>query len=265
MKASLRSIAIIPLLSLSLAGSAQCPSIVDITSVQTDKVEVWIRPQSYFGGYFAAMSFTIRWFESDGADLGSVEMQVPYFGLAPSGPPVVDGSYKYQRYAGFATTLDTLGSASLNAAWQPEEEILLARIAIIGMSSFEIIEDAWTNQIENNANYYISLNGNDCQGEIYSISTYVPRPASSPGISISPNPTTGNSTIELELPQRTDLQFELIDPAGRSVWQTTRTDRAGRHTERLDMNGLASGVYMLHLRIGEQKSSHRIVLTNGDH
>lgn len=254
---------ILLLASLLYSGSfarAQCPAFVDITlrPNQNDQVEVWLRPETDFEDVFASISFTIRWIDGQ-ADLESVSQEMtPYMNLGTSGPTHVDGLYKYQIYAGFGfVPLSTNGDM-----WIAGEEVLLTRIDVInGSSFFEISDDAFT--AANNGLFYISLNGEVCTGDIYTFSTGgVEAGRPSPEVTIMPNPSSGNSTINIQLQGTADLEFELFDPAGRRVWQKSRASRHGQHIEQLDLRDLSSGIYMLHLQIGDRMSTHRIVLNS---
>lgn len=260
MRSLFRILLLASLLYSASFAQAQCPSFVDISlrPNQNDQIEVWLRPEADFDDVFASISFTIRWMDGQ-ADLGSVSQEMtPYMNLGTSGPTHIDGIYKYQIYAGFGfVPLSTNG-----AMWVAGEELLLTRIDVInGSSFFEISDDDFT--AANNGLYYISLNGEVCTGEIYTFSTgLVGAGTPLPEVSITPNPSSGNTSISIELDGTADLEFELYDPAGRRIWQQSRASRSGQHIEQLDLRDLSSGVYMLHLRIGDRMSTHRIVLSS---
>ena len=263
MQAGLRSAAIFPILFSTLMASAQCPSIVDIALQpnENDQIEVWLRPVSDFDGVFSSISFTIRWLDGQ-ADLGSISQEMaPYMNLGTSGPQHVDGIYRYQIYAGFGFS----SLASNGVMWTAGEPVLLTRINVLnGNSFFEISDDAFTVDPATNGEFYVSLNGEECPGEIYSISTGgVQAGPASPEVMITPNPTSGRASVNVVLSGEEDLRFDLFDPTGKLVLQRTRPDRSGTHTEHLDLHGLSNGAYMLQLHIGDRMSTHRIVLANG--
>ncbi len=78
-------------------------------------------------------------------------------------------------------------------------------------------------------------------------------------VSIYPNPTSGNMTVEAAGLVGT-AQVELTDLAGRTVYSSAQTLTAG-HTFTLELEGkLAPGIYMLGLTTVEGRASHRITV-----
>ncbi|MDQ3101584.1 MAG: T9SS type A sorting domain-containing protein [Bacteroidota bacterium] len=250
-------------LALLIGSSAwsQCPAFVDITvrPNENDQIEVWLRPGADFQDVFSSISFNIRWIDGE-ANLGATSVEVPYMTIGTAGPEHVDGIYRYQIY--FGLSLASIGSTN---AWVAGEEVLLTTIDVInGNTVFTISEDEFiTDPFTLNGAYYVSLNGEICTGDIYSFSTGgVEAGTALPEVSISPNPTSGNSAITVRLTETADLDLQLFDPAGRMIWQRTCASRIGRHVEQLNMEHLSSGVYMLQLQIGNRTSTHQIVLSS---
>ncbi len=245
---------------MAILGFAQgnCPwTPIDITLVpnQDQELEVWLRAEEDFDVNFSSIVFTIRWMDSDDVVLGGVTLSPPFTGLGTSGPNHVDGIYRYQIYSSEVSVLQP--------GFVGGEEKLYARISILsGSSYFQIADDAFTESV--NGLYYTSLNGSPCTGEIYTFSTGgVAAGVAAPGVSVSPNPSAGRSAVVVSLTAQADLNFTLLDPAGRKVWQQARPARSGQHVEQLDMENMADGVYMLQVQINEQISTHRIVLGGG--
>jgi hypothetical protein len=255
------SLAALSLGVASLATAQDCPSIVDIALVpnQNNQLEVWLRPQSNFDGYFASISFTVRWMNGEATLGGLSQEMLPYFSIGTSGPEHVDGPFRYQIYAGFGGA-GPLSSFGLE--WLAGEEVLLTRINIAsGNSYFQIVQDEWTSDPFNNGDYYISLNGLPCVGEIYSFTTAVADAvAVGPTVQVSPNPSTGTSSVTVDLVEQSDLQFELRDATGRVVFQKARNGRNGQHVEQLYMEHFAEGTYTLQVRVGASSFTRRLVL-----
>lgn len=67
--------------------------------------------------------------------------------------------FRYQVFAGFGF----VPLSEVPTAWAAGEEILvLCRVNVInGTAAFSIVDDAWTSDINNNGDYFISLNGLD--------------------------------------------------------------------------------------------------------
>jgi len=235
-----------------------CLSQVDISVVpnENDQLEIWLRPQNDFDGFFSSIVFTVRWNNDDGVSLGAIMAQPPYVGLGTSGPEHEDDIYSYQIYWG--ESLAQL--AVLDETWTAGEQFLLAKINILNNTSyFEIGDDDFTDSM--NGTYYVSLNGYPCTGDIYTISTQITEMEMKDEVVVSPNPSSGQSFATVSLASVTDLRFELYDATGKLIWNKERKGRSGRHVEDLSMKGLSEGIYMLQVWMGDKPTTHRIVLT----
>ncbi len=74
-----------------------------------------------------------------------------------------------------------------------------------------------------------------------------------------PNPTRGALALSFALPEAADASAELFDALGRSVLRADLGPQsAGAGTARLDLSGLASGVYVMRLAAGAVRASTRI-------
>ena len=77
-----------------------------------------------------------------------------------------------------------------------------------------------------------------------------------------PNPATREAQITFTLPAPSPVELTLYDISGRSVKRILRGSRlgAGRYRYTLDLQGLPSGVYFLHLRAGERRFVRKLVI-----
>ncbi|MBK9339143.1 MAG: T9SS type A sorting domain-containing protein [Lewinellaceae bacterium] len=73
-----------------------------------------------------------------------------------------------------------------------------------------------------------------------------------------PNPTTGRTQVLVELDKSADLQVQMLDLMGRTVWQTN-TLRSDRLSENLDLTPLPSGLYLLRLTVNGQSVTRKVV------
>lgn len=251
-------------LGTGLRAQAQLP-IVDITlaPLESGSVQVRLRPDGNFSGLVSSLVFTVRWLDADGASLGGVSQVSPanfFMPFSKSGPEQVDGIYRYQVFAGFSlVTLE-----DLETAWVGAEEVIIGEVAVNGGPSlFEIVNDDWTGDINNNGDYYISLNGQDRTGEIYTFSTGgVSGGLEQGGLSILPNPAFGSTTLTMDLSDQVgSVDLRLLDPAGRVVWSVQRSAGPGRIVENLDLQGFAAGAYLLHVRLPQAQFSRRLIVT----
>jgi hypothetical protein len=237
-----------------------CPAVVDITSVQTinDQVEVYIRPDNYFDGFFAALVFTVRWFDGE-ANLGSTQQvisQLDYFGsITKSGPEQVDGPFRYQIYAGFG--VGTLADAG--ESWTAGEEILLCRLNIInGNSAFTVVNDGFT--AANNGDFFVSLNGRQCFGEPYTFTTGVDELPGGDGPMVIPNPNDGRFELVFPSDLEGDADLEIVDPTGRVVWRKAHRAVVAGTRETIDLREGAAGIYVLTVNHAGKRSQHRFVV-----
>lgn len=243
-------------LTLSIGAKAQLP-VVDIALVPnaSNQLEVIIRPDASFDGFFAALVFTIRWQESDGANLGSIiqDQDVQdYMNVNKSGPEQVSGPYRYQVFSGFG------GSplSDVEQSWSPGQEIVLCKVNILnGSSFFSISDDAYTESV--NGSFFVSLNGQNRTGEIYSFTTSLAEAPLAPGAWLGPNPTHG--PVDLVLSTDGPSQVEVYDGAGRLVMTERFTALAGeRHP--MDLRAMVNGTYVLRIINNGMVEEQRLVL-----
>ncbi|MBV6403704.1 MAG: T9SS type A sorting domain-containing protein [Flavobacteriales bacterium] len=249
-------------LLLSSLSMAQLP-MVDITLVDNGagELEVRVRPDADFDEFFSSIVFTIRWDAASGANLDQIAQVPPvsmYMPIIKSGPEVDAGGYRYQIFAGFGTNaLNTFGQS-----WTAGTEVTLMTIpAINGTSLFEIVNDSWTGDINNNGDYYVSLNGQDRTGVIYQLNTGVRvEGALSARLAVHPNPANGAVVLDLSVPADVkDAVLEWTDGSGRAVRSERITGR-GAVRMTVDTSRLERGTYLLRLNADGKLITERIVL-----
>ena len=246
------------------ASQAQLP-LVDITlaPLESGSIQVRLRPDGDFNGLVSSLVFTVRWMDADDANLGGVSQISPanfFMPFGKSGQEQVFGIHRYQVFAGFS--LITL--EDLETAWVAGEEVVIGEIAVNGGPSlFEIVNDDWTGDINNNGDFYISLNGQDRTGEIYTFSTGgVSGGLDQGGLTVLPNPAYGSTTLTMDMPEVTgSIDLRMVDPTGRVVWTAQRTATVGRFVETLDLQGYAPGAYLIQVRLPKAELTRRIVVT----
>ncbi|MCB9170747.1 MAG: T9SS type A sorting domain-containing protein [Flavobacteriales bacterium] len=247
-------------MTTAMSGVAQ-PN-VDITLVDNgnNELEVRLRPDGDFSDFFSSIVFTIRWDATSPANLGNVSQVMPeaaYIPVAKSGDDTTANGYRYQVFAGFGTVpLNTLG-----ASWSANQEVTLMTIPVVnGSSMFEIVNDSWTGDVQNNGDYYISLNGLDVTGVIYSIPTGILMGDPLLGsFDVRPNPTDGRTDLFLTVPKMQDILLEMTDATGRMVWKEARTDLVGDLHRSIDLSRSAPGMYTLRVITPERTLVRRIV------
>ncbi|MCB0792674.1 MAG: T9SS type A sorting domain-containing protein [Flavobacteriales bacterium] len=247
---------------LLLTQVAAAQPNVDITLVDNgnNELEVRIRPDGDFSDFFSSIVFTIRWETASGAMLGNIAQVAPestYMPMIKSGDEVDAGGFRYQVFAGFGTVpLNTLG-----VSWTANQEVTLMTIpAVNGSSLFEIVNDSWTSDIANNGDYYVSLNGLDVTGAIYTMPTGISMgdPLST-SLDVQPNPTDGLVILSFGPTMDQDLVLELTDQAGRTVLKEDLNVAPGAVRRTIDLTGMVAGVYTLRVISPERTFVRRIV------
>jgi hypothetical protein len=79
-------------------------------------------------------------------------------------------------------------------------------------------------------------------------------------LNTAPNPAREAVRLRFAVPERTMVTAELYDALGRRVKTVHRGRTQGRVEARIDVSGLASGVYVLQLTAGEQAASRRLTV-----
>jgi hypothetical protein len=218
-------------------------------------LEVRVRPEADFDGIFSSLVFTIRWDRSTGATLGDMVQEDParqYIPILRSGNVRESGSTNYQVYAGFGMS----AMASHSARWRAGEEVVIATIPVTGKADFELVNDAFTNEAANNANYYVALGGADRTGVIFKSMTTADEDN---GVLIRPNPNNGQFTFSFTVAGPTDLTVDVLNSLGQSVYTESRTGFEGNFRKEMDLTAMSTGAYYLRIKRGEQITTHKVV------
>jgi len=162
------------------------------------------------------------------------------------------GPYRYQVYAGFGTT--PLSGAG--TSWTASKEYVVASIPVSGTANFELVNDAWTNEPTNNADFYFSLGGKDVTGIIYkSLATT----EGEGGVTISPNPNNGIFSFSFAVGESADITVEVVNALGQTVFNETIKEFTGTYRKDMDLTGSSSGLYQIKVKRGEQTSTHKVI------
>ncbi len=254
MKSNLFSLALG--LGILMSASAANAQNVDIGLFQNNnQLEVRVKPHADFEGIFSSVVFTIKWDRSTGATLGQVQQEGAsklYIPLMRSGNVHEHGPLNYQVYAGFGTTT----MVSHGARWTAGEEYVIATIPVSGKAEFELVNDSWTAVPTNNANYYVSLGGQDHTGLIYKNLATAEEDAH---VLIQPNPNKGQFTFSFENGQAMDVTVEVVNSIGQSVFNDAIQGFEGTYRKEMDLTSMSNGVYYLKLKRGENNTVHKIV------
>jgi hypothetical protein len=261
MQRSLRTIALSALVALGPAA-LNAQQQVDIGLYRDgQQLEVRLRPTQDFNGIVSAVVFTLRWEQATHASLNALEQRntaASYLPIAPSGTTHTVGDHLYQVFAGFGfEPLSATGST-----WKAGEERTVATIHLVGDATVELVNDAWTAELANNADYYVSLDGLDRTGRIHRSVVYAAgdEPAADSGVGILPNPNDGRFALQVELADDTDLTVQCINSLGQVVYQDDAGTRSGLYRKDLDLRGLKPGAYQLRLTRNRTAENHSFII-----
>lgn len=243
-------------LLLASTGLAMGQQNVDIGLYQHDGIlEVKVRPESDFSGIFSSLVFSIRWDSNSSASLGNStqdEDVAGIMGIDRSGNIREQGGFRYAVYAGFG--MRAMSTSGMN--WQAGQEYTVLRIPVTGQGEFELVNDAYTADRQNNADYYVSLGGADRTGIIYKgLAT-----ASEDGnVLIQPNPNNGRFTLSFANAEKGDVTVEVINSIGQSVFNETVRDLEGNYKREMDLTTMGAGAYYVKLKRNGNTTSHKVI------
>lgn len=238
--------------------SALAQSQVDVGLYQNgSQLEVRVRPQSDFQGIFSSIVFTISWPRNSTATLGELhqaEAPAIYMPLQRSGSIRQDALNNYQVFAGFGLTdLDAAGTP-----WRAGQEYTIALIPFSGNAEFTLANDEWTRRDVSNADYYVSLGGEDRTGMIYK--NLAGEAGEQVELSIMPNPNRGQFVVTIPVSADDNMWFELVNSAGQVVRQEKPNTAANSFRMDMDISNEGAGVYHLRIHRNEAIETHRIVV-----
>lgn len=247
------------LLWLALAGSAvSAQPRVDIGLYRQGlELEVRVKPTEDFDGILSAILFTLRWENSsDSRPLLVQQKSAPatYIPVVPAGDVQRSGRYNYQVYTGFG--FEQVGST--DETWKAGQEYTIARIPIEGDGDFELVNDEWTAVLEHNADYFVSLNGEERTGVIYK--NLAAGGSEAQWVTLQPNPNNGQFTIGVEMPETADLLIEVLNPLGQLVHSEDLGEFQGQYLRTLDLRSLGSGAYQVRVVRNGHADVHKVIV-----
>lgn len=254
MKRTLHTLALGLILPLGLC--AQSAVDIGIYNNQDGQVEVRLRPQENFSGILSSMVFSLRWDKSSGATLGDVvqtEAMSNAIAVNPSGPVRENGNYFYQVFAGFSFSPLSANNMSLEAG----REFTAVLVPVSGKAEIELVNDAWTNELASNGDYYVSLGGDDRTGMIYK---NMASAADVDGtVLIQPNPNDGLFTFQFTVTAVTDVKVEIVNTLGQVTFTERLNAFVGMYRKEMDLTAQSNGIYYLKVTRNGEQSVHKVV------
>ena len=79
-------------------------------------------------------------------------------------------------------------------------------------------------------------------------------------VSIYPNPSDGNQSIKLKLPQATELSFSIIDISGKQIYQQKLGELSkGEYTFPIDWSNASAGSYTIILKSNDFSVTKKLI------
>lgn len=225
----------ISLLISQLSYSQQIPDRVNIGyGLNGEKLEIFLEPNYEFSGVFSSIVFSVK---SEGT-LGrfSISPEVSdYISISQSGEPYYGGGVEYRTFAGFGF----IQIQDVADIWKSDDLIKLGDFQIQNGLRYELVNDNNTN--EKNGDFYISLNGYDSSGGIFSIGSKDNE--SNP--TIYPNPFSDELFI-FDPNQNID-RVEICDLTGKLILSTN----INQYPQVVETKNLKSGSYLISVIFGD--------------
>ena len=246
------------------AISSQAQQKFDIGLFEGDNgaVEVRVVPHNDFDGIFSSLVFTLKWEATANTVIGPLvqsDQARSIIPVAPSGAVHAEGAYNYRIYAG--NGMENL--AAMGTHWVSGQEYTIAALPVAGHAQVELANDAWTNDLHHNGDYFISLGGLDRTGTITKAVSWGGIPEVTVGL--LPNPNNGERLF-ITIPELADdvdfVTLDITDAKGERVFSEALEVNDGRLDTALEMKGkLADGLYIVTIGVGTQVFTERLVVT----
>jgi hypothetical protein len=77
---------------------------------------------------------------------------------------------------------------------------------------------------------------------------------------IYPNPAKNNATVSLNLANNSKIQIEVLNTIGQVVRATKADGQTGSNSVNIDLNGLASGIYLVNVKVENAISTKKLII-----
>ena len=79
-------------------------------------------------------------------------------------------------------------------------------------------------------------------------------------LNLYPNPNDGSFLVQIETFQDQDVIMRVFDAQGKLVWERFNNSIKGKHTEKIEITGLKSGIFHLQVILGDGTKSRSFVV-----
>jgi len=250
-----RSISALALALALVPTFAQSNVDIGLNHTSDGMLEVKVRPTADFDGIFSSVVFALRWDKNSGITLGTAvpAQAASYIHTSLSGPVREDGMFDYQVFAGFG--YDPIHVSG--TTWEAGKEYTILSVPVTGKGAVELVNDQWTSEVKNNADYFVSLGGADRTGNIYK--GMITTTDLEGTVAIQPNPNEGRFTFSFISMDANDIRVEVMNTLGQSVFHDNLIGFEGTYRKDMDLTTMSDGIYYLKIVRGDKVSVHKIV------
>jgi hypothetical protein len=83
----------------------------------------------------------------------------------------------------------------------------------------------------------------------------------SSSLKLYPNPTNGNSNLELNLVENSNVTVDVLNTLGQVVFTKTLTNVSGNQTVNIDSQNFESGLYLVNIKVGDNVTTKKLTVT----
>jgi hypothetical protein len=78
--------------------------------------------------------------------------------------------------------------------------------------------------------------------------------------SIYPNPATNQAIVKLNLPGSSMVSVQIMNSIGEAVRNVQAQGQSGINTIQVNLNGMASGIYLVTIKAGDASTTKKLVI-----
>ncbi|MFP5471512.1 MAG: T9SS type A sorting domain-containing protein, partial [Bacteroidia bacterium] len=80
-------------------------------------------------------------------------------------------------------------------------------------------------------------------------------------LKLYPNPTNGNSSLDVNLVENTNVTVDVLNTLGQVVFTKTLTNVSGSQKVNIDSQNFESGLYLVNIKVGDNVTTKKLTVT----
>ena len=81
-------------------------------------------------------------------------------------------------------------------------------------------------------------------------------------IGITPNPSNGVFVVSYGLSQKSKVELQILDAAGKRIYKRKFQDAAGTTEHQISLKNISDGMYTLQIKTGAEIHTERLIVKN---